>query len=96
MGNEQNEGRMDLLMMKREQMEMANKIKKEAMKRDKERIKEMRRRHQEEEDAKQRLLTEAEVSMLREGLKKKWEYYNNKYTGLTHKKVYDNLVLLRK
>ena len=59
-------------------------------------IKEMRRRHQEEEDAKQRLLTEAEVSMLREGLKKKWEYYNNKYTGLTHKKVYDNLVLLRK
>ena len=59
-------------------------------------IKEMRRRHQEEEDAKQRLLTEAEVSMLREGLKKKWEYFNNKYTGLTHKKVYDNLVLLRK
>ena len=59
-------------------------------------IKEMRRKHQEEEDAKQRLLTEAEVSVLREGLKKKWEYYNNKYTGLTHKKVYDNLVLLRK
>jgi hypothetical protein len=59
-------------------------------------IKEMRRRHQEEEDAKQRLLTEQEVSTLREGLKKKWEYYNNKYTGLTHKKVYDNLVLLRK
>ena len=59
-------------------------------------IKEMRRRHQEEEDAKQRLLTEAEVSMLREGLKKKREYYNNKYTGLTHKKGYDNLVLLRK
>ena len=59
-------------------------------------IREMRRKHQEEEDAKQRLLTEAEVSMLREGLKKNWEYYNNKYTGLTHKKVYDNLVLLRK
>jgi hypothetical protein len=33
-------------------------------------IKEMRRKHQEEEDAKQRLLTEAEVSALREGLKK--------------------------
>ena len=59
-------------------------------------IREMRRKHQEEEDAKQRLLTEAEVSVLREGLKKKWEYYNNKYTGLTHKKIYDNLVLLRK
>ena len=59
-------------------------------------IKEMRRKHQEEEDAKQRLLTEAEVSVLREGLKKKWEYYNHKYAGLTHKKVYDNIVLLRK
>ena len=59
-------------------------------------IKEMRRRHQEEEDAKQRLLTESEISTLREGLKKKWEFYNHKYAGLTHKKVYDNLVLLRK
>jgi hypothetical protein len=59
-------------------------------------LKEIRRKHQEEEDAKQRLLTEAEVSALREGLKKKWEFYNNKYTGLTHKKVYDNIVLLRK
>ena len=59
-------------------------------------LREMRRRHQEEEDAKQRLLTEAEVSQLREGLKKRWEFYNNRYTGLTHKKYYDNLVLLRK
>ena len=59
-------------------------------------LREMRRRHQEEEDAKQRLLTEAEVSDLREGLKKRWEFYNNRYTGLTHKKYYDNLVLLRK
>ena len=59
-------------------------------------IKEMRRRQQEEEDAKQRLLTEAEVAELREGLKKKWEMYNHRYAGLTHKKVYDNLVLLRK
>ena len=59
-------------------------------------IKEIKRKHQEEEDAKQRLLTEAEVSMLREGLKKKWEFYNRKYAGLTHKKVYDNIVLLRK
>ena len=59
-------------------------------------MKEIRRKHQEEEDAKQRLLTEAEVSALREGLKKKWEFYNHKYAGLTHKKVYDNIVLLRK
>ena len=59
-------------------------------------LREMRRKHQEEEDAKQRLLTESEVSQLREGLKKKWEYYNQRYTGLTHKKFYDNLVLLRK
>ena len=57
-------------------------------------IKEMRRKHQEEEDAKQRLLTEAEVSALREGLKKKWEYYNHKYAGLTHKKVYESKLYL--
>lgn len=59
-------------------------------------MRELRRRHQEEEDAKQRLLTEEEVSQLREGLKKKWEIYNRRYAGLTHKKAYDNLVLLRK
>ena len=59
-------------------------------------LKEIRRKHQEEEDSKQRLLTEGEVSVLREGLKKKWEFLNNKYTGLTHKKIYDNLVLIRK
>ena len=59
-------------------------------------IKEAKRRRQEEEDAKQRLLTDGEVGKLREGLKKKWEYYNHRYTGLTHKKYYDNRVLLRK
>lgn len=59
-------------------------------------MQEMKRRHQEEEDAKQRLLTEQEVQELRDGLKKKWEMYNRRYTGLTHKKAYDNLVLLRK
>ena len=59
-------------------------------------LKEIRRKHQEEEDAKQRLLTDAEVSALRKKKKKKWEFYNHKYTGLTHKKVYDNIVLLRK
>ena len=58
-------------------------------------LREIKRRHQEEEDAKQRLLTEAEVKQLREGLKKRWEFFNNRYTGLTHKKYYDNLVLLR-
>ena len=58
-------------------------------------LREIKRRHQEEEDAKQRLLTEAEVKQLREGLKKRWEFFNNRYTGLTHKREYDNLVLLR-
>lgn len=58
-------------------------------------MKEVRRRHQEAEDAKQRLLTDKEVSDLREGLKKKWEIYNARYNKMTHKKVYDNLVLLR-
>ena len=54
-------------------------------------IKEEKKRKQ-----KQRLLSLNEVSDLREGLKKKWEMYNFKYGKLTHKKVFDNLVLLRK
>ena len=59
-------------------------------------IREAKRKHQEEEDAKQRLLSEGEVSELREGLRKKWQMYNLKYGKMTHKKVFDNLVLLRK
>ena len=58
-------------------------------------IKEAKRRRQEEEDAKQRLLTDGEVGKLREGLKKKWQMYNILYGKMTHKKVFDNLVLLR-
>ena len=58
-------------------------------------IKEMQRRQKEEEDKKQRLLTEEEVSTLREGLRKKWEMYNQRYAKMTHKKAFDNLVLLR-
>ena len=59
-------------------------------------IRESKKRKQEEEDAKQRLLSLNEVNQLREGLKKKWEMYNFKYGKITHKKVFDNLVLLRK
>ena len=59
-------------------------------------IREAKRKHQEEEDAKQRLLTDSEVNQLREGLRKKWQMYNLKYGKMTHKKVFDNLVLLRK
>ena len=59
-------------------------------------IKEMQRKQKEEEDKKQRLLTDEEVSTLREGLRKKWEMYNQRYAKMTHKKVFDNLVLLRK
>ena len=55
----------------------------------------MQRRQKEEEDKKQRLLTEEEVSTLREGLRKKWEMYNQRYAKMTHKKAFDNLVLLR-
>jgi hypothetical protein len=58
-------------------------------------IKEAKRKHQEEEDAKQRLLSDEEVGKLREGLKKKWQNYNILYGKMTHKKVFDNLVLLR-
>jgi hypothetical protein len=59
-------------------------------------IREAKRKHQEEEDAKQRLLTDNEVNQLREGLRKKWQMYNLKYGKMTHKKAFDNLVLLRK
>lgn len=59
-------------------------------------IKELQRRKKEEEDKKQRILTEAEVAELREGLKKKWEMYNFRYGKMSHKKMFDNLVLLRK
>ena len=59
-------------------------------------IREAKRKHQEEEDAKQRLLTDNEVNQLREGLRKKWQMYILKYGKMTHKKAFDNLVLLRK
>ena len=59
-------------------------------------LQEMKRRKKEEEDAKQRLLTQDEVAELRQGLQKKWEMYNQRYAKMTHKKVFDNLVLLRK
>lgn len=59
-------------------------------------LQEMKRQKKAEEDAKTRLLTEQEVCDLRQGLQKKWEMYNERYAKLTHKKVFDNLVLLRK
>ena len=59
-------------------------------------FKEIQRQKKEEEDKKTRLLTEEEVGALREGLRKKWEMYNFRYGKMTHKKAFDNLVLLRK
>ena len=59
-------------------------------------IKEANKRKQEEEDAKQRLLSKEEVQNLREGLKKKWEIFNIKYGKISHKRVFDNIVLLKK
>ena len=59
-------------------------------------FKEIQRKKKEEEDKKTRLLTEEEVGALREGLRKKWEMYNFRYGKMTHKKAFDNLVLLRK
>lgn len=59
-------------------------------------IKELQRKRKEEDEKKQRLLTEEEVNSLREGLRKKWEMYSNRYERLSHKKEFDNLVLLRK
>ena len=57
---------------------------------------EVKKRILEEENLKRKILSEGELNLLREGLKKKWKFYNNKYGNLSHKKVFDNIVLLRK
>ena len=59
-------------------------------------IKEEYRKKKEKEDEKQRYLSKEEVNLLREGLKKKWEIYNSRYEKIIHKRVFDNIVLLRK
>ena len=38
---------------------------------------------------------EAQIN-LRERMKKKWQEYNHRYGNISHKKLFDNLVLLRK
>ena len=58
--------------------------------------KELSRRMKEEEEAKRKVLSKEEVEQLREGLTKKWQAYNYRYANITHKKLFDNLVLLRK
>ena len=59
-------------------------------------VKELDRKMKEEEEAKRKVLTKEEVQQLREGLTKKWQAYNFRYGNITHKKLFDNLVLLRK
>ena len=58
--------------------------------------KDINRRKKEEEDAKKKVLSKEEVEQLREGLTKKWQFYNFRYGNITHKKYFDNLVLVRK
>ena len=58
--------------------------------------KELDRRMKEEEEAKRKILSKEEIEQLREGLTKKWQAYNFRYSNITHKKLFDNLVLLRK
>ena len=53
-------------------------------------------RLKDEEEAKRKILSKEEVEQLREGLTKKWQAYNFRYANITHKKLFDNLVLLRK
>jgi hypothetical protein len=78
--------------------EVPNYIKKYRKNKEKEMIYllDKKKKQQMEEDAKQRILTENEVNELKEGLQKKWQLYNQKYAKMTHKRVFDNLVLLRK
>ena len=58
--------------------------------------KELNKRLKEEEDAKRKILSKEEIEQLREGLTKKWQEYNHRYGNISHKKLFDNLVLLRK
>ncbi len=58
--------------------------------------KELSRKLKEQEDAKRKILSKEEIEQLREGLTKKWQMYNFRYGNITHKKLFDNLVLLRK
>ena len=58
--------------------------------------KELHRKMKEEEEAKRKILSKEEVEQLREGLTKKWQAYNYRYANLTHKKLVDNILLLRK
>ena len=58
--------------------------------------KEVSKKIKEEEEAKRKILTKEEIEQLREGLTKKWQAYNYRYGNITHIKLYDNLVLLRK
>lgn len=58
--------------------------------------KEVSRKLKEEEEAKRKILSKEEIEQLREGLTKKWQIYNFRYGNITHKKLFDNLVLLRK
>ena len=58
--------------------------------------KELSKRLKDEEAAKKKILSKEEVEQLREGLTKKWQEYNHRYGNITHKKLFDNLVLLRK
>ena len=57
--------------------------------------KELNKRLKEEEDAKIKILSQEEIQNLKEGLTKVWQTYNFRYGNITHKKLFDNLVLLR-
>jgi len=59
-------------------------------------IREMQLRTDEEEAKKKKSLNEDEVSSLREGLMKKLQHLKMEYGVLTHKKVFDTLVMQRK
>jgi hypothetical protein len=59
-------------------------------------IREMQLRTEEEEAKKKKTLNEDEIASLREGLQKKLEQLKMQYGVLTHKKVFDTLVMKRK
>ena len=59
-------------------------------------VREMQLRTQEEEDRKRKVLAKEEIEALKEGLEKKLSKLKIDYGVMSHKKVFDTLVLKKK
>ena len=69
---------------------------KDNMQREYDHIKALHAREEEERDQEKFVLSEEEVRILREGLKKKWDIVNKEYQQITHISKLDTVGLRRK